>query len=128
MDNDPKLQAVFSDTKPSTVYGAPNRALCADYDADGDLDRLAWYRCCTVSSPSPFVIVRNDGATFAIAYARWSDTVFSLRAREPRRLLERMPEYARTDPNCCPSRYRDRTIRWDGKRFRSTVRVVRARR
>lgn len=125
LDADGGLARVFDDEKPSTVYTKVTRALCADYDGDGDLDRAALYECCTVSSPGPFAVLRNDGATFAIAYARLSDAVFRLRGAGSR-LVETTPKYARSDANCCPSRLTERRIRWTGSRFASSIRVRRA--
>jgi hypothetical protein len=125
LDGDPKLQSVFGDTAPSSELKV-SRSLCADYDADGDIDRAALYDCCTVSSPSPVVILRNEGGgDYAIAYARLNDAVFFLRTAG-RDLVARSPKYARNDPNCCPSRFSDRRIHWTGSRFATTVRIRKA--
>lgn len=126
MDADPKLQSVFGNDAPSSVLTTISRSLCADYDGDGDVDRAALYKCCTVSSPSPIVILRNEGgADYAIAFSRLTDAVFALRTAG-RDLIEREPKYARDDPNCCPSRIRERRIHWTGKRFATTVRIRKA--
>lgn len=126
LDADRRLTQLLDPRRPSTVYTTASQALCADYDGDGDVDRLALLRCCTVSSPSPFAVLRNDGGRFAIAYARLSDPVFRLSPGRRRTLVERTPVYAAGDPNCCPSRLRERRISWTGDRFRSTTRIVRA--
>ncbi len=126
MDADPKLQSIFGDEAPSSMLTTITRSLCADYDGDGDVDRAALYKCCTVSSPSPIVILRNEGAgDYAIAFARLSDAVFALRTAG-RDLIEREPKYARTDPNCCPSQIRERRIHWTGTRFKTTIRIRKA--
>ena len=126
MDADPRLQSIFGDEAPSSMLTAITRSLCADYDGDGDVDRAALYKCCTVSSPSPIVILRNEGGgDYAIAFARLSDAVFALRTAG-RDLVEREPKYARTDPNCCPSQIRERRIHWTGTRFKTTIRIRRA--
>lgn len=126
LDADPGLQRVFGDEKPSQTYTKAQRALCADFDGDGDLDRAGLYTCCTVSSPSPLAILRNDGAgRWAIAYARLGDPVFKLRGSGSR-LVTTTPKYASSDPNCCPSRLTERRIRWTGDHFTSSVRVRRA--
>jgi len=126
MDADPRLGSIFGDDAPSSVLKSISRSLCADYDGDGDVDRAALYKCCTVSSPSPIVILRNEGgADYAIAYSRLNDAVFTLRP-SGRDLVEREPKYARTDPNCCPSQIRERRIHWTGSRFKTTIRIRRA--
>ena len=125
MDADPRLREIFGGDAPSTVLKTITRSLCADYDGDGDVDRLALYGCCTVSSPAPFAILRNDRTGYAVAYSRLSDIVFAIRTAG-RDLIEREPKYARSDANCCPSRIRERRIRWTGTRFSTTVRVRRA--
>ncbi len=123
MDADPRLKSIFGDDAPSSVLTTISRSLCADYDGDGDVDRAALYKCCTVSSPSPIVILRNEGGgDYAIAYARLNDAVFSLRT-SGRDLVEREPKYAPNDPNCCPSQIRERRIHWTGTRFKTTVRI-----
>ena len=71
-------------------------------------------------------MLRNDGATWAIAYARLSDTVFRL-SPVGARLLAVSPKYGRQDANCCPSRLSRRTLRFRDGRWVSSVRVVRAR-
>jgi hypothetical protein len=126
MDADPKLRAIFGNDAPSSVLKTISRSLCADYDGDGDVDRAALYKCCTVSSPSPIVILRNEGrGDYAIAFSRLHDAVFALRTAG-RDLIEREPKYASTDPNCCPSQFRERRIHWTGRRFATTVRIRRA--
>ena len=125
MDADDRLRVIFGDDPPSSELKTIGRSLCADYDGDGDVDRLALYRCCTVSSPAPFAILRRDGAAYAIAYARLHDAVLALRA-SGRDLVEREPKYAREDANCCPSQVRERRIHWGGRRFTTRVRLRRA--
>lgn len=125
MDADPRLRSIFGDDAPSSVLTTVDRSLCADFDGDGDVDRAALYKCCTVSSPSPIAILRKDGAGYAIAYARLSDAVFSLRP-SGRDLVSRSPKYAPTDANCCPSRISERRIHWTGSRFKTTVRIRKA--
>ncbi|MEY2514165.1 MAG: hypothetical protein QOJ89_1523 [bacterium] len=124
MDADERLRTVFGGGAPSSVLTTIARSLCADFDGDGDVDRLAMYACCTVSSPSPFAILRNNrpGAGYAVAYSRLDDAVFSIRTAG-RDLLERDPRYAAGDANCCPSRIRERRIHWSQTRFRTTVRI-----
>jgi hypothetical protein len=124
MDADDRLRVIFGQDRPSSVLTSIGRSLCADYDGDGDVDRLALYRCCTVSSPAPFAILRRDGAAYAIAYARLHDTVFAIRA-SGRDLVEREPKYAREDANCCPSHVRERRIHWSDRRFETSVRLRR---
>ena len=63
LDANPALRRVFGDQLPSATFSAVSRAYCADFDGDGDVDRAAQYVCCTVSSPSPFVVLRNTGAS-----------------------------------------------------------------
>lgn len=46
--------------------------------------------------------------------------------RAGRALVVREPKYSPSDANCCPSRYRDRKLRWTGTRFESTIRIRRA--
>ncbi len=125
MDADERLRSIFGEQLPSASLTSIGRSLCADYDGDGDVDRLAMYRCCTVSSPAPFAILRNDGATYAITYARLNDAIFAIRTAG-RDVVEREPSYSRTDANCCPSRIRERRIHWTGKRFKTTVRLRKA--
>jgi hypothetical protein len=126
MDADPRLRSVFGGDDPSSVLKTITRSLCADFDGDGDVDRAALYKCCTVSSPSQIVILRNEGGgDYTIAFSRLNDAVFALRTAG-RDLIEREPKYARTDPNCCPSQIRERLIHWTGKRFATTVRIRRA--
>jgi hypothetical protein len=126
MDADPRLQTIFGDDAPSSVLKTITRSLCADYDGDGDVDRAALYKCCTVSSPSPIAILRNEGGgDYTIAFSRLDDAVFALRTAG-RDLIEREPKYARSDPNCCPSQIRERRVHWTGKRFATTVRIRRA--
>lgn len=125
LDADPGLRRIFAEPSASTTFDSVDRAYCADFDGDGDLDRAALYTCCTVSSPSPFVILRNRGTRFTIAYAKLASPVFRVR-RAGRALVLREPRYSRSDANCCPSRYRDSALRWTGKRFKSNVRLRRA--
>jgi hypothetical protein len=127
MDADPKLRAVFGEQPPSQTYTRATRAFCADFDGDGDVDRLGLYECCTVSSPAPFAILRNDGGRFAIAYARLSDVVFRMSPGRGRAIVVKTPRYAATDPNCCPSRLTERRITWTGSRFKSTTRTTKRR-
>lgn len=125
IDGNPKLKSIFGDDAPSSVLKL-SRSLCADFDGDGDVDRAALYKCCTVSSPSPIVTLRNEGGgDYTIAFARLHDAVFALRTAG-RDLLERSPKYARTDPNCCPSRITERRIHWTGTRFATSVRIRKA--
>ena len=126
IDADDRLRVIFAPGAPSSRLTSIGRSLCADYDGDGDVDRLALYRCCTVSSPAPFAILRKDGAAYAIAYARLRDAVFGIRAAG-RDVVEREPKYARNDANCCPSLVRERRIHWTGSRFATSVRLRRAR-
>jgi hypothetical protein len=125
LDADAGLARVFGDERPSVAYGSVYRAFCADFDGDGDLDRAAQYACCTVSSPSPVFILRSDVTTFAIAYKRLRAAIFRVR-RSGRRLILREPKYSPNDANCCPSHYRDRTLRWTGTRFKVTTKIRRA--
>jgi len=125
MDADSGLGGVFGQDAPSAIYGPVYRAFCADFDGDGDLDRAAEYVCCTVSSPSPIVILRNSGSSFAIAYKKLGNPVFRFRAKG-RALVVREPKYSSMDANCCPSHYRERTLRWTGTRFKTTIRIRRA--
>lgn len=125
LDADPRLRNIFGDEPPSRTYNGVRRAYCADFDGDGDIDRAALYACCTVSSPSPVVILRNNRTSFAIVYKRLHAPVLRVR-RAGRALVVREPKYSSTDANCCPSRYRDRILRWTGTRFNSTIRVRRA--
>jgi hypothetical protein len=125
MDADPRLRDTFGDDPPSTLLRV-RRSYCADFDRDGDVDRAAIYTCCTVSSPSPYAILRNDGSAWATVYARLSDIVFQL---EPRagRLIVRAPKYAATDPNCYPSRLSVRELRFTHGAWVGHVTVRRAR-
>jgi hypothetical protein len=126
LDADPGLRRVFGDDPPSSIL-EPYRAFCADFDRDGDVDRALLYACCTVSSPGPYAILRNDGAgRFSVSYARLGDIVFSLRPRGGR-LVVRSPKYGPADPNCCPSRLSVRVLRWTGTRWAGRVSVRRAR-
>jgi len=122
LDGNPGLRRVFGDQAPSSTFTTVRRAFCADFDGDGDVDRAAMYACCTVSSPSPIVILRNNGTGFAIVYKRLGAPVFSFR-RSGRALVLREPKYAASDANCCPSRIRSRRLRWTGSHFKSTVRT-----
>ena len=124
LDADPGLGEVFGGGRPSAVYNGVYRAYCADFDGDGDVDRAAQYVCCTVSSPSPVVILRNNTTSFAIVYKRLRAPVFRIR-RGGRKLVLREPKYSPMDANCCPSYFRDRTLRWTGTRIKATVRVRR---
>lgn len=125
LDADPGLRNIFEPQPPSATFTAVYRAYCADFDGDGDVDRAAMYACCTVSSPSPVVILRNNGASFAIVYKRLRAPIFRIR-RSGRRLILREPKYSSNDANCCPSHFRDRTLRWTGSRIKATVRIRRA--
>ena len=125
LDANPGLRRTFGDQLPSATFSAVYRAYCADFDGDGDVDRAAQYACCTVSSPSPVVILRNNGASFAIVYKRFGTPIFRIR-RSGRKLVLREPKYSSNDANCCPSRYRDRTLRWTGTRIKATTRIRRA--
>jgi len=125
LDANPGLRSIFGDQLPSATFNTVYRAYCADFDGDGDVDRAAQYACCTVSSPSPVVILRNNGARFAIVYKRLRAPIFRIR-RSGRKLVLREPKYSSNDANCCPSRYRDRTLRWTGSRIKATVRIRRA--
>ena len=125
LDANPGLRSIFGDQLPSATFNAVYRAYCADFDGDGDVDRAAQYACCTVSSPSPVVILRNNGASFAIVYKRLRAPIFRIR-RSGRKLVLREPKYSSNDANCCPSSYRDRTLRWTGTRIKATVRTRRA--
>ena len=78
LDANPGLRRTFGDQLPSATFSAVSRAYCADFDGDGDVDRAAQYACCTVSSPSPVVILRNNGASFAIVYKRFGTPIFRL--------------------------------------------------
>jgi len=125
-DADERLQVIFGEYLPSSQLSTIVRSLCADHDGDRDLDRVALYRCCSVSSPAPFAILRKDTAAYVIGYARLNDAVLGLRAAG-RDLVEREPKYTHSDANCCPSLVRERRIRWTGKRFATSVRILRAR-
>src|SRR3954466_34256 len=61
MDGDAGLRRIFGEEAPSSVLKTIATTRCADFDGDGDIDRAALYKCCTVSSPSPVVILRNQG-------------------------------------------------------------------
>ena len=125
LDANPRLRSIFLDPPPSAEFPTVSGAYCADFDGDGDVDRAAMYSCCTVSSPSPVVILRNNGASFAIVYKRFGAPIFRIR-RLGRKLVLREPKYSSDDANCCPSRFRDRTLRWTGSRIKATVRIRRA--
>jgi len=125
LDANPRLRSIFGDQLPSATFHTVYRAYCADFDGDGDVDRAAQYACCTVSSPSPVAILRNNGASFEIVYKRFGAPIFRVR-RSGRKLVLREPKYSSNDANCCPSRFRDRTLRWTGTRIKATVRIRRA--
>jgi hypothetical protein len=122
MDADASLRTVFGDVAPSSALTTVARSLCADFDGDGDVDRLARYTCCTVSSPSPVVILRRVGSGYAIVYARFDEAVFEVRGAG-RDVIQEAPRYAPDDANCCPSKIRERRIRWTGTRFVTHVRI-----
>ncbi len=126
LDADPGLREVFGDEAPTSILRL-YRSLCADFDRDGDVDRAVLYACCTVSSPGPYAILRNDGGgAWATAYARLGDVVFRIAPRGSR-LVVRSPKYAPSDANCCPSRLSVRELRFAGGRWVGRVTVRRAR-
>ena len=126
LNRDRSLRRVFHDVRPSTVYRRPSTSLCGDFDRDGDADRAVHYQCCTVSSPAPWVVLRRRGSRWRIAYRRLHDTTFKLQG-SGRSLKTTEPRYARTDPNCCPSRLRIGWLRWSGTAFKRSFQIQDAR-
>jgi hypothetical protein len=122
LDRDRSLRRVFSDVRPSTVYRRPRTSLCGDFDHDGDTDRAVHYQCCTVSSPAPWVVLRRRGSRWRIAYRRLHDTTFKVQGVSTS-LMTTEPKYARSDPNCCPSRLRIGRLRWTGTAFRRSFQI-----
>jgi hypothetical protein len=125
LDADPVLRGDFGATRPSSVYKRPATSLCGDFDGDAHTDRALLYQCCTVSSPAPWLVLRRQGSAWRIAYERLHDTTFKL---EPHgtRLVTTEPKYSSSDALCCPSRLRIGTLRWTGRSFKRTFRVVQA--
>jgi len=66
-------------------------------------------------------VSRQEGA----GNKRFGTPIFRIR-RSGRKLVLREPKYSSNDPNCCPSRYRDRTLRWTATRIKATTRIRRA--
>jgi hypothetical protein len=122
LNRDRSLRRVFRGVRPSSVYRRPGTSLCGDFDRDGDTDRAVLYRCCTVSSPAPWVVVRRQGSRWRIAYRRLHDTTFKLQG-SGRSLKTTEPKYGRGDANCCPSRLRIGWLRWTANGFKRTLRL-----
>jgi hypothetical protein len=122
LNTDRSLRRVFTGTRPSTAYRRPATSLCGDFDGDGHTDRAVLYQCCTVSSPAPWLVLRRAGSTWRIAFSRLHDTTFKLEAAGTD-LVTTEPQYAATDPNCCPSQLRIGTLHWTGTAFQRTLRV-----
>ena len=133
LNRDRSLRRVFLDVRPSTVYRRPSTvyrrpstSLCGDFDRDGDSDRAVHYQCCTVSSPAPWVVLRRRGSRWRIAYRRLHDATFKLQGSNVS-LMTTEPKYARTDPNCCPSRLRIGWLRWTETTFKRSFQIQDAR-
>jgi hypothetical protein len=125
IDADPKLQQIFSGEKPTSILRL-YKSYCADFDRDGDVDRAVDYACCTVSSPSPYAILRHDPTGWTTVYARLSDTVVRFAPRGGR-MIAKSPVYGPTDPNCCPGRISTRELRFTHGKWVGHVTVSRAR-
>ena len=80
------------------------------------------YRCCTVSSPAPWVVVRRQGSRWRIAYRRLHDTTFKLQGSQTS-LKTTEPKYAAADALCCPSRLRIGWLRWTGTAFKRSFQI-----
>ena len=99
------------------VYGV-SRVRCRDLTGDGKREMGVLLRCCTVSSYSPFLIFRPAGSGWEYRYAKSRMTIFKVSARG-RSFVLKEPDYAATDPNCCPSDYRYFRIRYRRGEFRT---------
>jgi hypothetical protein len=99
------------------VYGV-SRVRCRDLTGDGKREMGVLLRCCTVSSYSPFLIFRPAGSAWEYRYAKSRMTIFKVSARG-RSFVLKEPDYAATDPNCCPSDYRYYRIRYRHGEFRT---------
>jgi hypothetical protein len=100
------------------VYGV-SRVRCRDLTGDGKREMGVLLRCCTVSSYSPFLIFRPAGSGWEYRYAKSRMTIFKVSARG-RSFVLKEPDYAATDPNCCPSDFRYYRIRYRRGEFRTT--------
>jgi hypothetical protein len=99
------------------VYGV-SRVRCRDLTGDGKREMGVLLRCCTVSSYSPFLIFRPAGSAWEYRYGKSRMTIFRVSARG-RSFVLKEPDYAATDPNCCPSGYRYYRIRYRRGEFRT---------
>jgi hypothetical protein len=99
------------------VYGV-SRVRCRDLTGDGKRELGVLLRCCTVSSYSPFLIFRPAGSAWEYRYGKSRMTIFRVTARG-RSFVLKEPDYAATDPNCCPSDYRYYRIRYRRGEFRT---------
>lgn len=122
LNGDRRLRRLHGSRRPSGAYRRPSTSLCGDYDGDGVTDRAVHYRCCTVSSPAPWVVLNRRGPRWRIVFRRLHDTTIRLQGADTR-LVTTEPRYAPTDPNCCPSQLRIGALRWTGTAFKRTFRI-----
>jgi hypothetical protein len=116
-----KLASILQNDQPLDLYSVTN-VLCHDLTGDGNAEMVVLLGCCTGSSPDPWAIFEPAGREWDLAFARVSQrlNVANLRIREEKpyaTLVERVPVYGPTDPNCCPSSFRSNYFRWNGQEF-----------
>jgi hypothetical protein len=92
--------------------------ICADVTGDGTGEMIVLLQCCTVSAPSPWAIFQVGAhGRWALRYTRIKTTTFGLRVDANGDVEARMPDYAPSDANCCPSSLKYVRAHWTGARF-----------
>jgi hypothetical protein len=94
--------------------------LCADVTGDGKREMIVGLECCSVSSPKPWgIFMATPRGRWALRYARVKTIAFRLRVDAGRDVEAKMPRYAPSDANCCPSSYDYLRAHWTGTAFRT---------
>jgi hypothetical protein len=92
--------------------------LCADVTGDGTREMIVRLQCCTVSSPTPWAIFKaTSRGRWALRYSRVKTVAFRLRVDAGGDVEAKMPHYAPSDANCCPSSYDYIRAHWTGTTF-----------
>jgi hypothetical protein len=101
------------------LYGV-GKLICADVTGDRAREMIVLLQCCTVSSPSPWAIfMATARGRWTLRYSRIKTVAFGLRVDGRGDVEAKMPDYAPSDPNCCPSRFAYVRAHWTGTAFQT---------
>jgi hypothetical protein len=113
-------RAVFRPGESVLGLYSVGRLICADVTGDGADEMIVLLQCCTVAAPSPWAIFKvSPRGRWALRYSRIKTVAFSLRVDSARDVEAKMPDYAPSDPHCCPSAYAYVRAHWTGTAFQT---------